>query len=530
MIDIELLQKAIALTQNGKISEAKAIYEGLLAENPDDVNLLSVYGLFYVNIGNYDKACEILRKACGIKESFGTVSALGFAEYEKGNFREAAEVLEKAVSYGENPDIYNKLVISLFEIRNYKKAVEFADKMYEKYPDDVRAIANKVKALTQSGKLLEAEKLCVEELRKRPDAATLWFHLGFLKELIYCDDRQAKECYKAAAELGNPEADYNIAVSCQKLGEFDDAVEHYKKMLKNFPGDINTITSLGMCYLTQKKFKDGYEYFFKRDKSKFSNLSKNFWKPGDKLEDEINVICDQGYGDHIMFSRYLSYLGNRRINVGTRPQLIKLFKDNFKNINFIAHEDLNPEQQAVFITDLPYILDIDFNNIPLAEGYLTALPAEVDSKKLKVGFCWEAGSAGIRTMINRTINVKFFEKMFNLANIKVYSFQVDDTLKGNERYPQMINLAKDFKSFSDTASALKAMDVVVTVDTSVAHLAGALGVKTYLLLPYASDWRWFGDTKTTPWYKSVEIFKQQDMISWEYEIDSIVNILKHQSL
>ena len=94
----------------------------------------------------------------------------------------------------------------------------------------------------------------------------------------------------------------------------------------------------------------------------------------------------------------------------------------------------------------------------------------------------------------------------------------------------MINLAKDFKSFSDTASALKAMDVVVTVDTSVAHLAGALGVKTYLLLPYASDWRWFGDTKTTPWYKSVEIFKQQDRISWEYEIDSIVNILKHQSL
>ena len=132
---------------------------------------------------------------------------------------------------------------------------------------------------------------------------------------------------------------------------------------------------------------------------------------------------------------------------------------------------------------------------------------------------------GIRTMINRTINVKFFEKMFNLANIQVYSFQVDDTLRGNERYPQMINLAKDFKSFSDTASALKAMDVVVTVDTSVAHLSGALGVKTYLLLPYASDWRWFGDTKTTPWYKSVEIFKQQDMISWECEIDEVISRL-----
>ena len=117
--------------------------------------------------------------------------------------------------------------------------------------------------------------------------------------------------------------------------------------------------------------------------------------------------------------------------------------------------------------------------------------------------------------------------MLDMNEIQIYSFQKDDTLNGNERYPQMINLAKDFKDFSDTAAALKAMDVVVTVDTSIAHLAGALGVKTFLLLPYASDWRWFGDTKTTPWYDSVEIFKQQDCISWEKEIDEIIARLKN---
>ena len=92
----------------------------------------------------------------------------------------------------------------------------------------------------------------------------------------------------------------------------------------------------------------------------------------------------------------------------------------------------------------------------------------------------------------------------------------------------MINLGKDFKSFADTAKALMAMDVLVTVDTSVAHLAGALGIKTYLLLPYASDWRWFRDTKTTPWYDSVEIFKQIDHISWKEPIDKIVEKLKAQ--
>ena len=114
-----------------------------------------------------------------------------------------------------------------------------------------------------------------------------------------------------------------------------------------------------------------------------------------------------------------------------------------------------------------------------------------------------------------------------MDNIQVYSFQVDDTLKGCEQFPQIVNLGKDFKDFSDTAEALMAMDVLVTVDTSVAHLAGALGVKTYLLLPYATDWRWFNDTKTTPWYKSVEIFKQTDSISWEEPINNIIEKLKH---
>ena len=85
MIDIELIQKAIKLTQDGKFQDAKEIYENLLKENPNDSNLLSVFGLFYVNIGDYDKACEILRKANDINETFGTISALGFAEFERGN-------------------------------------------------------------------------------------------------------------------------------------------------------------------------------------------------------------------------------------------------------------------------------------------------------------------------------------------------------------------------------------------------------------------------------------------------------------
>lgn len=528
MIDIETVKKAIHLTQIGKTEEAETIYLELLEKEPENYLLLSTFGLFYVNIKNYERASFYLKKACSIQESLGTISAYGFAEYEQRNFEKAAEVLEHALDFGETPDIYNCLILSLFQIQSLQKAIEYTGKMFEKYPEDPKSITNMVKALTRSGKLFEAEKLCVEYLKEHKDTASLWFHLGYLKELIHSDDKQAYECYKIAYDLGHDNALYNIAVSYTKQGDFENAEKYYKLMLEKYPEHIDTISSLGMCYLTQKNFKEGYNLFYKRELGDLSKITNNLYIIGDKLQNEIVVICEQGYGDHIQFSRYLYALKERvdKVYLASLPPLAELFKKNFPFVEVISHKEINPQMQAIRICDLPYVLNIDFENIPFSQGYLQSEKADIKSKKLKVGLCWEAGSAGIRTMINRTINIRLLEPLLNLENTQIYSFQVTDSLNGNERYPQMINLAKDFKSFEDTAKSLLAMDVVVTVDTSVAHLAGALGVKTFLMLPYASDWRWFSDTQTTSWYNSVEIFKQNDAISWENVINKILERLK----
>lgn len=528
MIDIKAIENAIKLTQDGKFEEAEKVYKNLLDENPDEPNLLATVGLFYINTGDYNRAKTFLGKAYEIKKTLGTVSALGFAEFETGDFANSAKYLEESLNYGTNPDIYNKLILSLFEIKNYKDAVFYAHKMYELYPDNVLSAANEVKALTHSGKMLEAQQLCIDFLKKQPNSPSLWFHLGYLKELIYSDDRMALECYKAAEKLGSREADYNIAVSYQKLGDFENAEIYYKKMLENFPDDKETLTSTGMFYLSQKKFKEGYDFFYKRRITGVAKNTNNLWKVGDKIDKDMVIICDQGFGDHIQFIRYLSFLKEHSVKVAAPECLKNLFQKNYNDVEFIDYSEINPDTQAFRITDLAYALDMDFEHIPFPEGYLDIEKGEpILSEKKKVGLCWEAGSAGIRTMINRTINVKCFEQFFNLNNIQTYSFQYIDSFKGCEKFPQMINLAKDFKDFSDTARALKEMDLLITVDTSVAHLAGAMGIKTYLLLPYAPDWRWFNDTKTTPWYKSVEIFKQVDNISWAKPLEEIMEKLNN---
>ncbi len=265
MIDLEALNKAIILTQKGFFEEAEKIYLQLLEQEPENGPLLSAFGLFYVNIGNFEKASRYLKKACEIKESLGTVSALGFCEYKRGKFANAAEILEHALQFGDTVEIYTKLINSLFETRNYKKAVEYSAKMHQLYPDNPESILCMIKSLTYSGKLAEAEVMCVNYLKEHQDAPAFWFQLGFLKELIYSDDKQAFECYKVASELGQPSAYYNMAVSLQKQGKYTEAEEFYAKMLENFPKDENTIVSYGMCKLAQRKFKEGYELFFQRE-------------------------------------------------------------------------------------------------------------------------------------------------------------------------------------------------------------------------------------------------------------------------
>lgn len=527
-MSIEALKQAIAFTQEGRISDAEKIYLELVEQTPNDSIYLSAFGLFYIGLRKFDKAYNYIKKAYDISATFGTISALGMVEYELQHYHQAVSLLEQALTLGENVDIYNKLVLSLLELKKYTIASKYIDKMYELYPDNIKSVVNKIKILTKFGKMIEAEILCVESLKKNPAQAALWTHLGFLKELIHSDERQSIECFKLSAEYGGVGMNYNIAVAYQKLGKYDKAEEYYKKFQAENIDDETVNVSLGMCYLRQKKFKEGYDLFYKRVCKNVEIKTTNLWKPGTPLDKKIVILCDQGLGDQIQFIRYIPFLKEHNIKVAASAKLIDLFRKNYPATEFIELHNVNPETQSVRLCDLPYVLNMDFDNIPFAEGYLDIEPADIKNEKLKVGLCWEAGSAAIRNMINRTINIWCFEPLLNMKNIQIYSFQYKDSQKGNERYAdKMINLAKDFMDFSDTARALKAMDVVITVDTSVAHLAGAMGVKTYLLLPYSPDWRWFDSDKITPWYSSIQIFKQIDRMSWEKQINQIVALLEN---
>ena len=113
-----------------------------------------------------------------------------------------------------------------------------------------------------------------------------------------------------------------------------------------------------------------------------------------------------------------------------------------------------------------------------------------------------------------------------LQNCKFYSFQTEDPFNELEQFPQVVNLGKNFNDFSDTLAAMKNLDLMITIDSVPVHLAGAIGLKTILMLPKYSEWRWFDDTSSTPWYNSVEIIKQQTACDWTDVVEKVYNKIK----
>ena len=177
----------------------------------------------------------------------------------------------------------------------------------------------------------------------------------------------------------------------------------------------------------------------------------------------------------------------------------------------------------VLLLDLPYLLHMNYYNIPAKEHYLVANKRKTEmfkknffnNDKIKIGLNWRAKGMGLRDAVYRTIDAPYyFRNIMALPNVEYYSFQMGDIFHMCEKYPGIKDITPQINDFTDTAAALKNIDILITVDTALAHIAGALGIKTYLLLCFAPDWRWFDNDKKTEWYPSVTIIKQHDRRTW----------------
>ena len=370
-------------------------------------------------------------------------------------------------------------------------------------------------------------------------------HLAFDLFQEECFEKSAL-CYERIVKLDPDRAKsyYNLGVVLHDLGHFDHSLICYKKA-RDLGYDSSKVNlSIGMHFLKLRDFKNGFEYVDSKSNGAW-RLGKNFDTNEDRLSDielwegqdpqgkNILVYSEQGFGDNIQFSRYL-------------PELYQLCGD----VTFLCYDALAPvlrnshvfddinvlDSIGEYVIDLDYrvpllsvprLINATFDDIPLASGYLTETYHKdwgLSSDRLNVAVAWEATKRDTR----RSISPDLIKNLCDNPKINFINIQKDS----EHDIDGMMRVGDRIQDFTDTVDILSQCDLLVSTDTAMTHVAGALGVPTHLLLHYSADWRWFTcDMDYSPWYESVSIFRQKTPQDWTSPINKIkksFNILLNQ--
>lgn len=369
-------------------------------------------------------------------------------------------------------------------------------------------------------------------------------HNGFLNSMLKNLQASLKE------NPNDPETYTRLCVIFQEQHNFKKAFECIYKALEINPNDGNAKYHLASLLLLTGDLENGWKYYEERinqsimEPKNIQQFDHPKWKGEDLKGKTIYVHPEQGLGDNIQFARFVPLLSQMGANVifKAADTLYKLFKQSNLKAKIIAESEINTTNikfdTHISVMSLPYYLKINQENMPFKDKYLKADPVKVDllkqkffnNKDYKIGLVWTCKNVYKKDSYRSIPNVEYLYPLAKLKGIKLYSLQQGNAELELKSLPPDINITDvgiHFKTFDDTAAAIENLDLVITVDTSVAHVSAALGKKTWILLEFASDWRWLTNTDKSYWYNSVKLFRQKEFCDWNGVIEEVVSELKN---
>lgn len=485
-VDIAL---AFDLHNQGKLNEAEILYLAFLNENPRHPDVSNLLGSIYL---------------------------------QKQDFEKAKMYFEYAVDGFPCAEYCQNLALAFYGQESYEVAMKFFAMAIDFEPNNIDFIRN-IAELARKSKQVDFAISCFKRCLTLDDKDIVgWNNLGLLYKQKH-DLSSEKECYIKSLKIKeNFEALHNLGVLRRMERNFPESVKCFKQALKLKPDSEISKLGLGMSYLSQKDFENGYKYYMTKKPEVIAQYH-NHWDGREHKDKTIMVYFDAGFGDQLMFCRYFEFLKEKfaKIKFYCSAQLRTLMAQNYPYIE-IVESKFDDYDYSDNIMYLNYHLGLDFDDIPFSSGYLKASKVEDErfkTDKKKIGLFWQGSYDGYD---NRAIPLKEMASLLDVPNCQFYGFVKEDMQNQIKEYPEIIDIGSTLGDFLDTAEKIQNLDVFITIDTAVANLAGAMGIKTYLLLPYASEWRWFDDDKITPWYDSVTIFKQKAPWDWRSVVQEVL--------
>ena len=520
-----------------RFSAANASFDQSMAIRPDYAsdyinrgNVLYDMKSFHDAVRSYDKGIMIEPR------SVEGHAYRGAALHELKRFDEAAANFEMAIAIKPDyAEAYNKQGNLLRTIQQFSAALACFDRAIWIKPEDAEALNNRSNALRDLHRFDEALSSCDAAIAIKPDYAEAFSNRAFT---LYDQERLDEALWSCDQAISiKPdlvEAWLNRAKVLQDLKRFDEAVTTLNKAACIDATNAEIYHNLSHLLLLLGHFEDGLAFYEWRKKSAEPKGSRSFSKPlwtgrEDLFQKTILVHWEQGLGDTIQFCRYIRLLSERGAKVLFAPQkpLRRLLRA-LDGLCEIVDED-DPSLAFDFhcpLLSLPLAFETLVSDIPARETYLRAEVARVAKWKviigdrgLRIGVCWQ-GSTG-KIDAGRSFSLGQFQALSQIPGLRLISLHKgagEAQLAGIPQGMSVETLGPDFDSgpdaFLDTAAVMMCCDLVVTSDTAVAHLAGALGVKTWVAVKHVPDWRWFLDRSDSPWYPSMRLFRQHSHGDW----------------
>ena len=523
-----------ALFRLGRHEEALIAQDRALALDPKAANAHHNRGAVLLKLQRLDQAIAAFDFAIALKPDFAEAHndrACALSDQKKPE--EALAAYEKALSF--RPDTAAYLVnvaLALCGLQRHAEAMPFLDQALLIKPGDAGALIGRAQALVALGR--PAEGLAVAESALVAHPGLMLGHLWRANALV---QRGQPEAALIAADTARSMAPEDASTHngygfiLGHLNRLEEALVSYDHALKLKPDDTETLWNRALALLALGRFEEGwlaYEYRNLRRKTLAARkYPQPLWWGKQALTDQrLYVYWEQGLGDTIQFARYvpLAAAAGAQVTFSVQEPLRRLFKEFDPAVTIIGQND----EPAAFdlhcpLLTLPLAFGTTLRTIPaFPRGYLR-VPAEdaarwaarLPSGRRRIGLVW-SGSATHGNDANRSIALVRLAALIQPEDSWIsLQKEVRQSDQATLRSSGLIDLSAELGDFADTAALISALDLVIAVDTSVAHLAAALGKPVWLMVPFAPDFRWLLGREDSPWYPGMRLFRQDRAGDWD---------------
>ncbi|NTV01345.1 MAG: tetratricopeptide repeat protein [Chlorobiaceae bacterium] len=532
-----LMENAESHLTQGRLAEAGALLQEIIRTQPDNGAALHLLGTIAVRQEQYQKATELIGKAIETDPANATFhSDHGFAMQCLGFLQVALQSYEKALAI--NPD----LAVTHLNRGNVLKMqgnMAEANASYDSAAELLRQ-AGDAEALHALGTMAYEHKeyeaaveLMNRALEVDPKRAATYSDRGLALQVLGRID-EALESYDRALALDSAIAvtHFNRGNAFRELRQLDKVLENYDRALSLNPGYADVHWNKSLELLTLGRYEEGFASYEWRWKQKdFASPRRNFPQPlwlgkEDIAGKTILLHSEQGYGDTIQFCRYIPMVAARgaRVVLEAEWQMQSLVQKIPGVSAFVAKGLALPEFDLHCpLVSLALAFGTTVDTVPSVPRYLEPDPERVEywehllgrNGKPRVGLAW-SGKAQHQNDRNRSASlaelIEYLPPGFQYVCLQKEIRDADRQLLGS--CPHISDYSDQLHDFGDTAALCELMDLIVSVDTSVAHLGGALGKKTWVLLPFVPDWRWLLDRDDSPWYPASRLYRQDRAGDW----------------